>query len=83
MTDIGIDDGLFSAMAEVRRRGWAQKSRAVAPGVVSAAAPVLRTGRPLGAIGVTAPGSRMPTATQKKFGTLIATAATELSHVLS
>jgi IclR family acetate operon transcriptional repressor len=76
---IRIDQPLLDELAAVRRRGWSQKARDITPGTVSLGAPVLDGERPIAALGITGPASRLPPATQRRAGAVLAAAAASLS----
>ncbi len=77
--DLTVDDTLLAELADVRRRGWSRKSRDLAPGTMSVGVAVLAGGAPVGALGITAPTSRLPADRERRAGRLLATAAAALS----
>jgi IclR family acetate operon transcriptional repressor len=73
---------LLRALAEARRRGYAESNRETHPDVGGVAAAITASGRPIAALGVVLPMHRVTARMVKSFGGLVRAAAQELSDTI-
>jgi len=78
--DVALDAPLRAELVAVLTRGWSRNAPDVGPGTKSVGAAVVQGGRPVGAIAVTAPASRLPASAQDAVGRHVANAAAALSN---
>jgi IclR family acetate operon transcriptional repressor len=83
IAEFGVDPAdprLAAELARTRERGWSLNAGAVASDVTAVSAAVLdAAGRPVAAIVLSAPSSRLPPSREPEAGTRVAAAATTLS----
>jgi IclR family transcriptional regulator, acetate operon repressor len=85
MTDSTIIDAnrLRKELVEIRKRGWASTVNELDDGASAVAAPILNhSGKPIGAVSVSAPSSRMTNAKRLSYAELVVQSAFEISRAL-